>query len=502
MLLLSCVRKPTTLRMALWGFPEHFDVLRSGNMFTSIIVDNIYETLTAPNFFNQPQKVLIDHYYFVSDTVIVVQLANGIRFSDGSPLTPEDIIESAQRYHSYLPNKSTFHFTKIVPIASNIIHFYLDSENCKSFNMDHFSNMPIYKGEYIQVFDEELLGELPLGTGPYFLYCATDTSAVLKKNHFYRDYTKMRKSPDIIEYYYEPDIQKQYQMLINNEVDFILDMDFLDYSNAITNPNIKIYSRLSDNFAYLALDSMSPYRQDINLRTNPLQDKRVRKAIAHSINMEHYINEQLLGQAIALTMPAPVQVSGYPTYLPYYAYDIKLAKSLLEEAGVGSGFKMNLFATNGGYSTRMAELVQESLADINIEVDITYFDGIDLHYELPHRPPSSYIARYSLPHPANTRLEQIIRSHLNYTPTYRGSLNYHKLYNPRIDALLDSLLVESEDIEANERGRMHSRLIEAVYEEVMLVPLFQPFLFHALRKDIVWNTKKNHMPLGKEFEMR
>jgi len=507
LMITSCAKKPTTLRMALWTFPEDFDILTTTSRFSStvadfnsIITDNIFETLVKPNFLDQPQNVLIDHFYSVKDTLIIVQLKEGIRFSDGTMLTTDDIKESVRRYHFYLSNKTSFDFLDIVPINDNIVHFYLNKENHKKINMAHFSEMPIYKGDYIRNFSDELLCKYPIGTGPYYLYSATDTLIVLKKNRHYRDFARMAQNPDIIEYHHEPDLHNQYQMLTEGKIDFLLEMEFIDYSDAISDPNIKIYSRLSDSYSYLALDSMSPYKKDINLPYNPLQDRRVRQAIAHSINIEQYIENQLLGQAIPLAIPAPVQINSYPTYLSSYTHDLDTAKRLLKEAGVENGFKMSLYATWGFHSIRMAELVQASLANIGIDVDLKYFEGVELHQELAKQPPSAYVVRYSLTNPASQDLAGLLRNHINYTPSPKSQRNYHKLYNPKIHAHLDSLSVEN--IEETHKAKVHNRAMEAIYDEVMVVPLLQPFIFHALQKDIVWNTKRNNRPLAIEFEMR
>jgi len=506
-LLTSCADRPTTLRMALWVFPQDFDVLTAHTRFSatvnnyySIIADNIFETLISTNFLGQPQSVLIDHLYFVKDSLIVVQIKEGVRFSDGSMLSTDDIIESAKRYYYYLPNKRSFDFSAIEPISDKIIHFSLNKENSRRFNMVHFSDMPIYKADYIRVFGDELLGELPLGTGPYYLYSASDTLIVLKKNRNNRDFANMGKNPDIIEYYYEQDLHNQYKMLARNEVDFIIEMEFDEYNDAYLDQNIKIYPRLSDSFSYLALDSMSPEKKDINIPQNPFQDKRVRQAIAHSIDIKGYIQNELAGQGIALVVPSPVQIRDYPTYLDYYTYDLDLARGLLKEAGLENGFKMSLFAPYGFYSYKLAQLVQASLKDINIEVEVQYFPNLDLISRLEQDPPSTFVVRYHITNPASRSLDRQLINHLNYKPGLLRTANFFKLYNPTINAHLDSL--STIGIDLNNREPIYRRAMEVVYEEVMVVPLLQSIHFTALRKDIVWNTKKNNKPLAKEFEMR
>jgi len=493
--LTACAKQPTTLRIALSLLPDGFDALRASNRFSSLIEKNIFEPLLELDASDHLQNILIDYFFMVKDSLLVVRIKDDIKFSDGSPLTADDIVESINRFNNIRNYKTSLDFSDIIAGNDNIIHFYLRKVNRGRFNIKNLDLIPIYKGEYIRQFDDDLLRKQPLGTGPYYLYSASNTKIVLKKNRYHRDYAYMANNPDIIEYYYESNLHNQYQMLKNNEADFILDMEFVDYNDGISDPNIKIYSRLSDYFSYMALDAMSAYRKGISLPFNPLRDKRVRQAIAHSIDMEYYVQEQLSEQAIALTVPAPVQTRDYPTYLKPYSYNIQLARELLAEAGVGNGFKMALFANNGYYSMKMAEFIKASLAEINIEVEVTLFNGTELYQALLQNTPNSYIVFYGSNSMARNA-EDVIRAHLNISTRQ----NYLKLNSKTLNTLLDSLAIENIDLER--RAVLHNKMIETVYEEVMVLPLFQPFIFHALRTNIVWNTKKNNIPLAREFEMR
>jgi len=499
MLLFSCAKQPTTLRMVLSLLPESFDALKTNDRFSTIILNNIFEPLFYIESANQPHNTLIDYYFFSQDTVLVIKYKDNVRFSDGTPLVAEDIIESIFRYHNQCANQESFDISNIIASDNNIISIFLHKAKYHLFEVGHFSNIPIYKEEYIREFDEATLAQNPLGTGPYYLYSATETKIVLKKNHYYRNYATLLNNPDIVEYYYEPNLHAQYLLLKNNEADFILDIEFADYADAKSDPNIVLFTQISDYYSYLALDAMSAYKRDINLPFNPLKDKRVRQAIAHSINMQQYIEDELQGQAVALTFPAPIQTREYPASLNNYEYNIELAKGLLSSAGVPNGFTMDLFSSYGYYSVRLAEFIQKSLSSINIQANIKYYDGSELYQVIMKTPPASYIDIYSH-NQAHTPLYNFIKVHLQYSPKRNIRPNYFKLYSSRINAILDSLTTEN--ININDISDQKKRLAEAVHDEVMVVPLFQPFVFHAVRKGIVWNSKKNHIPLAIEFEMR
>jgi len=499
MLLFSCAKQPTTLRMVLTILPESFDALNTDDRFSTVIQNNIFEPLFHFVNADLPHNILIDYFYFTQDTMLVVKCKENVKFSDGTHLVAEDIIESIFRYCNQRVNQESFDITNIVANNNNTISIYLNKANYHLFDISYFSFIPIYKAAYIREFNEATLAKNPLGTGPYYLYSANETKIVLKKNHYYRDFAAMGSNPDIVEYYFEPNLHSQYLMIKANEADFILDLEFADYADAVADPNIVVYTQLSDYYSYLALDTMSPYKHDINLQTNPLRDKRVRQAIAHSINMQQYITDELLGQAVALAIPAPVQTREYPASLDCYEYNLDLAKDLLAQAGIPNGFKMDIYSSYGFYSVRLAEFIQKSLTNINILTTIKYFDGNELYQAILKTSPGSYIDIYSH-NQALTPIYNFVRVHMQYSPRRAIRPNYFKQYNTRINAILDSLTTENIDI--NRINDLKKTLVEAVYDEVMLVPLFQPYVFHAVRKGIVWNSKKNHIPLAIEFEMR
>jgi len=502
-LLISCTAtQPTTLRIALAVFPETFDYMMTNDRFSDIIEHNIFETILSHGYERSLHDVLTDFNYFQTDTLLVMHIKEGIKFSDGTDLVAEDIVESIQRYITTIPDKARFSFDEISIIDDTTLYFYLHRADLSYFDMYYFTLIPVYKALYIRSLSMAQLDTLPIGTGPYYLYSAESDKIVLKKNHHYREYSQMSENPDIVEYYLEPNLHSQYLMLKNNQVDFILDMDYVDYPDASQQPDIKIYKQLTDYYSFMALDIMSPTRPDINLAQNPLRDKRVRQAIAHSIDMRTYVAENLSGQAILLTLPAPIQTVNYPVDLEYYPYDLQAAKKLMQAAGLPNGFTMTLASTQGLYSIWLSDFIQKSLIDININVVIEYHDGVMLYQTLAESPPSSCVVMYS-PGTANSELHEFFKKHLDYDKDHHLKENIFNLYNKNIHALLDSLkTLESTYIDPIIKNDLTDKLIDLVYSEIMVLPLMQPYTFVAMRKDIVWNSRKNNIPLIREFSLR
>jgi ABC-type transport system substrate-binding protein len=107
----------------------------------------------------------------------------------------------------------------------------------------------------------------------------------------------------------------------------------------------------------------------LNTRVKPLDDVRVRRAINMAINKERIVRI-INNRAVVANQPLPPAMPGYdPTYKGY-PYDPAAAKRLLTEAGAGNGFSTALYCMNVDPNPRIAQAIQQDLADINIKADL------------------------------------------------------------------------------------------------------------------------------------
>jgi peptide/nickel transport system substrate-binding protein len=129
----------------------------------------------------------------------------------------------------------------------------------------------------------------------------------------------------------------------------------------------------------LALDAVDgPYMYLIfNANKPPLNDARVRKAVAHAIKREEIVKAAFFGRGSPLAhLPLP-KASEYfnAEYENAWNYDPALAKKLLAEAGHPDGFACSLLSTaQYGMHKDTAEVVQQNLAAVGIKVELNLPD--------------------------------------------------------------------------------------------------------------------------------
>jgi peptide/nickel transport system substrate-binding protein len=122
---------------------------------------------------------------------------------------------------------------------------------------------------------------------------------------------------------------------------------------------------------------------EFNFRRKELSDIRVRRAIAHAINVPFFIDNFLGNFAKLGTGPIPsTSADFYPgPNTPQYPYDKAKAVALLDEAGFKSGaggtrFSLRLLPAPWGEDISLwSTFIQQSLSEVGIPVDIVRNDG-------------------------------------------------------------------------------------------------------------------------------
>ncbi|MCX7956707.1 MAG: peptide-binding protein [Endomicrobia bacterium] len=326
----------------------------------------------------------------------------------------------------------------------------------------------------------------PIGTGPYkFFRWITDEKIELIFNENY-----FEGRPYISKYVYRiiPDQSVQFLELLNESVD---SMNLTpDQANAYRN-FFKSYNRFEyPSFSYTYLG--------FNLNNPLFSDKKVRQAIAHTLNKEDIIKGVLLGKGLPATGPFPPQSWAYNENVKDYEYNLDKARYLLKEAGwfydenkkilrkrinLRNGkeqiidFKFTLITNQGNKSRQLiAEILQKQLSEIGIKVDILVlewsifinnyilprkFDAVILGWSLSRDPD-----QYSIWHSSQRN---------------PGQYNFVSYVNYEIDKLLEEGRVE---FDIKKRKEIYKKVHKIIHEDVPYVFLYYPTSMPVLHKRI------------------
>jgi peptide/nickel transport system substrate-binding protein len=113
----------------------------------------------------------------------------------------------------------------------------------------------------------------------------------------------------------------------------------------------------------------------INTTRGPLKDVRVRRALNHAIDVPTLLSTVLANRGIRAAGSLPPGIAGYDSSRAPYQYDPPEAKRLLAEAGYPNGFAVKLWRTQRAELARLAQSLQQGLAEVGVRAEIVERDA-------------------------------------------------------------------------------------------------------------------------------
>jgi len=207
----------------------------------------------------------------------------------------------------------------------------------------------------------------PVGTGPFaFVSWLKGERIILEAN---RRYFGGAPKIDALVFKVVPDPQVR---LLELRAGNIQAMDGLTPEQQVEvrrTPALALDARPGMNVGYLAMNTERP----------PLDNPRVRQAIAHAINRPALVKSIYQGMASPALTLVPPSMQGFNPKAADPAYNPALSRKLLRQAGLPNGFATTLWAmpVSRPYMPqpeKIARFIQENLASVGIRARIVTFD--------------------------------------------------------------------------------------------------------------------------------
>lgn len=141
--------------------------------------------------------------------------------------------------------------------------------------------------------------------------------------------------------------------------------------------------------------TMSPGEMSVihlNMSMPPLDDPKVRQAIAHAIDRDAMVQFKGPDVTLAAISPVPEGHLGYTTDVPTYEYSVEKAKALLAEAGHPDGITINAIHTTLPGMLSTIEAVQALLREAGINLTIELVEHATFHERI--RDDASQVVHY------------------------------------------------------------------------------------------------------------
>lgn len=304
-------------------------------------------------------------------TVWTFTLRKGVKFHDGREMKADDVVASISRLAD--PKNSSNALSAFSGFLSKdgprkvddyTVEFHLDAANgnfpylVSSDNYNAIILPANYAGDFEKNFN---------GTGPFKLdkYTAKVGASFVRNPDYWGD----KALPDRLEFIFFADTPPMILALQGGEVDIIQQVPVLAGAGLINDPNYTI----------IALKSSAHQQLHMRCDAGPLADKRVRKAIALTLDRARLVGGLMRGRASqGNDSPfAPVYPSTDKT-VAQRAKDIAEAKSLIAAAGA-KDLKLTLTTERFLEIPEYAQVVQAAAREIGVTIDLNVLDQ-DAYY--------------------------------------------------------------------------------------------------------------------------
>ena len=221
-----------------------------------------------------------------------------------------------------------------------------------------------------------IAGKAVVGAGPYkFVEFKAGDRLVIERNE---DYFGPKAKWDRVTFRVISDDAARVAALLGGDVDVIDFVPPVDLARLKQEKDIKVHRGTSDRTMFLIPDvgrDVSPFVTDKEgnaLDKNPLQDVRVRKAIAMAIDRDALVARIMDGAGTPANQNVAPRVLGHAPGLPEIKYDLEAARTLLADAGYPDGFGLTIHCTNDRYVNdgRICQALGQMLARLGLDMKV------------------------------------------------------------------------------------------------------------------------------------
>ncbi|MCD1636473.1 polyamine ABC transporter substrate-binding protein [Martelella mediterranea] len=303
----------------------------------------------------------------------------------------------------------------------------------------------------------------PVGTGPFGFSSYTPQSEVdlVANENYFRGAPKL-PGVDIL---FMADVSARGIGLRTGELDVIegsSEQSWVQLMERYPNIDVEVFGPGSASVLFLNMDNP------------PLDDIRVRQAIAHAISRDAVV--AAIGPATATPLLAPFPGEYLPGGLTNdevvadglnYDYDPEKARELLAEAGYPDGITLKVIHTELSVMLRPMENIQAQLRDAGINLDLQVVDHATYHSLI--RDDASQVVHYMAWRPnADVFLTRFYDSASDISDGSSPDTNFSHYSG------VDDLIAEARNtVDTQEQAALWKQASEQILRDLPAIPVFQ-----------------------------
>ncbi len=356
----AALAAPDTITLGMVLEPPNLDpTAGAAAAIDEVVYANIFEGLTRFGPDGGVRPALATSWDVAEDgKVYTFHLHTGVTFHDGSSFDAEDVkfsLDRARAEDSANAQKALF-----AGIASVDV---IDPATVKITLKDTDGNFPFNMawGDAVIVAPESVADEAtkPIGTGPFKFddWVQGDHIDISRYDGYWGEKVALSKAT----FRFISDPTAAFAAMMAGDLDAFPNYPAPEtLAQFSSDPRFKVIVGSTEGETILAMNNKQP----------PLDNVKVREAIAHAINRQEIIDGAMFGYGTPIGTHFAPHNPDYVDLTALSAYDPEKSKALLAEAGV-KDLKLRLALPPPTYARRGGEIIAAQLAAVGIETEIT-----------------------------------------------------------------------------------------------------------------------------------
>lgn len=412
------------------------------------------------------------------------------KFSDGSPITAEDVAYSLARVPTIEGSAGGYHiFVRAITRVEvkDPRTLLLHTARPYPFMVEDMAEIAVLSRKLGADFKPTDFNaqKAKIFSGPYEL---TD--------YRFGDFVSMRRNPhwfgakpDFAEAYFKiiPTDASRMAALLAGDVQAVDEVSIQDLARLRADPALGIAQTAGMRVMYVAMDmdrDVSPFVRDASgqpMTKNPLKDARVRQALSYAINRAAIVERVMENAATIASNLLPDGTPGTSEKLGVAPFDPERARALLSQAGYPNGFQVTLHATNDRYPNdeKVAQAIAQFWTRIGVRTEVATLPNAAYFPAAARQTFSIMAAQYGA--------DNISYAYRALVHTYDrdqglGTANRTRHSSPRADALVAQALTEMDDAKRNALFAQAAEV--AIGEEAIIHMIYHPAYVYAARKPL------------------
>lgn len=453
-----------TLRIATTTDVVNFNPLMGNSRTDSWVTDLMYPRLLTINEDGSKEPYLATEWGYSDDGMTAFyEIRDDFKWSDGSALTAKDVAYSINTVKEQNPTGNVVYgfmgnVVKATAVSDTRVEIELSQPDSIVVPEVGFWQVIVPEAQFSQYdpVEDFANSEDWVSAGPFVLTEANrGQSYTLERVEDYPMAPDGTPVPAKVVFQVYPDVNTEILALRSGEVDVV--------ANALPPAQVEPLQQ-ADGIELAEIPGLGFTQMVYNLKREPLQDVRVREALAHAVDYEAIREVAVQGQAISANS-SPITPSLEQYVDPSWeetTFDLEESKRLLEEAGVKDLTLSMVYSMQDPVVSAWATLVRDSAAEAGITINLEGLDRNTYLAKVQEDDYDIYAGSFAIMD------EPVSNMALQYLPD--GAINYAHVDDAELTDLIKQAQASVDDKERTELIQDAASRVRGLYvDNIMYV---------------------------------